>query len=241
MRRFAEQLRVRIDVVSLVTGDLRLPDDVVSRAQELIRLIDHGRAAHDLRTAGPPAVVAPLAWPRGVRDGGRHGFRAADRAAFDAAVEDAARDLIEAVTDGASPYRLLVLGTEELMYLPMRLAAALSGLVDPDRVDVRFSSTTRSPVVPVDDVGYAVRTAISFGSHDRPADGPGPRFAYNVARPEGQRGFDHVLVVADDGGLAWPPEGDRLLEAVGQVARKVTLVTVPGHVPAGVCAAEGVR
>jgi hypothetical protein len=241
MRRFADRLGVRIDVVSLAAGALRLPQDVVSRGQELVRLLDQGRATPTPRTAGPEPVVIPLTWPRGVRDGGRHGFRAADRAAFDAAVQQAARALIPAGTDGGGRCRLLVLGTEELMYLPMRLAAAIAGLVDPDRVDVLFSSTTRSPVVPVDDPGYAVRTAISFGSHDDPADGPGPRYAYNVAPPVGQPVLDRVLVVADDAALAWPPEGDRLLDAVAGVAGHVSLVTVPSYVPAGAGAVEGAR
>lgn len=66
---------------------------------------------------------------------------------------------------------MLMLGFEELMYAPLRLAEALADAL-PD-VDVRYSTTTRSPVVPVDDAGYAIRTRLAFPAHDDPADGPG--------------------------------------------------------------------
>ncbi len=46
---------------------------------------------------------------------------------------------------------------------------------------MRFSTTTRSPVLAVDDPGYAIRTRLAFPAHDDPADGPGERYAYNVA------------------------------------------------------------
>ena len=77
------------------------------------------------------------------------------------------------------------------MSVPLRLAAALADAGH----DVRFSTTTRSPAVVVDEPGYALRSGIAFPAHDDPADGPGPRFAYNV-----RRRWDHVLVVVDPPG-----------------------------------------
>ena len=80
--------------------------------------------------------------------------------------------------------RVLVLGCEELMYTPMLLAAELTGY----HGHVRFSSTTRSPVLPVDEPGYAIRSRIQYAAHD--GTGGGPRFAYNVAGA----GFDAVVL-----------------------------------------------
>ena len=77
------------------------------------------------------------------------------------------------------------------MAVPLRLAAALADAGH----DVRFSTTTRSPAVVVDEPDYALTSGIAFPSHDDPADGPGPRFAYNVARR-----WDHVIVVVDPPG-----------------------------------------
>src|SRR6185312_2975464 len=46
--------------------------------------------------------------------------------------------------------------------------------------DIRFSTTTRSPAVVADKPDYALTSGITFPSHDDPADGPGPRYAYNI-------------------------------------------------------------
>lgn len=83
------------------------------------------------------------------------------------------------------------------MYAPLRLAKALeeAGAAR----EVRFSTTTRSPVLAVDDPGYAIRTRLVFPAHDAPADGPGDRYAYNVRGTDGA-GFDAVVAVVDSVG-----------------------------------------
>ena len=64
------------------------------------------------------------------------------------------------------------------MFLPLAVARKLEGLLP--GTPVLFSTTTRSPIVPVDDSGYAVAGALHFSSHDATNDGPGIRFAYNL-------------------------------------------------------------
>ncbi len=66
----------------------------------------------------------------------------------------------------AGARRVLVLGTEELMYAPLRLAAALAEVGAPDGLSVTYQSTTRSPVAPLDREGYAVRCALAFPAGD---------------------------------------------------------------------------
>jgi hypothetical protein len=110
-----------------------------------------------------------------------------------------------------------VLGTEELMAVPLRLAAALADAGH----DVRFSTTTRSPAVVVDEPDYALTSGIAFPSHDDPADGPGPRFAYNVARR-----WDHVIVVVDPPGDT-PALRTGLLPALAPHTRRTTVVVTP--------------
>ncbi|MFE5796455.1 phosphoribosyltransferase [Streptomyces sp. NPDC056503] len=124
---------------------------------------------------------------------------------------------------GAAP-RVLVLGFEELMYAPLRLAGALEDA----GLDVRYSTTTRSPVLAVDDPGYAIRTRLVFPAHDDPADGPGERYAYNVAGG----GFDAVVAVvdsaADTPGLHAP---DGLLAQLAAHIPRVVLAVVPSYAP----------
>ncbi|MCM2388668.1 phosphoribosyltransferase [Streptomyces albipurpureus] len=125
----------------------------------------------------------------------------------------------------AKARRVLVLGCEELMYAPLRLGTALEQLVD---AEVRYSTTTRSPVLAVDDPGYAIRTRIVFPAHDDPADGPGERYAYNVAGA----GFDAVVLVIDstaDTSALHAPGG--LLDRLAAHTPRLLLAVVPSHTP----------
>ncbi|WP_298799135.1 phosphoribosyltransferase family protein [Pseudonocardia sp. 73-21] len=182
----------RLDVVSLARGVVELPDDVVARAEAIRAQVDAARPDTPTRTHGEPDSRMVLPDP-GCPAGGRHGFSPADHAALAAALPAMAAAV------GVRPgERTLVLGTEELMALPLRLAQTLADGVDGrGGHDVAFSTTTRSPAVVVDEPGYALRSGITFPAHDDPADGPGPRFAYNVAPHSGSAAWDHVVVVVD--------------------------------------------
>jgi adenine/guanine phosphoribosyltransferase-like PRPP-binding protein len=225
LARFAEDLDVRIDVVALVTGQVRLPADVLARGQELV---SRHRGPAAVEPGGPGEVRTSAArWPRSVPDGARHGVPASQRAAFDDAVSSVARALADQLPSGA---RVLFLGTEELMYLPVRIAAECADLLDARGGRVFFSSTTRSPVLAVDDPGYAIRTALAFDSHDVPVDGPGPRYAYNVAAPADGAPFDAAVLVVDEAARDWGAVRlpDRL---AGAIAGPVTVLTVPSARP----------
>lgn len=199
----ADRLGCLIDVVSLVRGEIVVPAGVVDRvAAEL------GHAG--IVPAGQPKAATghtrlELPWPADEPTGGRHGFRPADREAFDAAVRSAAAAL---ATAAGPAKRVLVLGTEELMYLPLRLALDLAG--DPLR-QMLFQSTTRSPVHAIDRPGYPVRRRIDFHSAVLDEQDPASRHVYNVSWPGGS--IDHALheadliIVIDDGHALPGPQG----------------------------------
>ncbi|MEU3099827.1 cysteine protease StiP domain-containing protein, partial [Streptomyces sp. NPDC006967] len=182
------------------------------------------RQAHDGPQPNDGLTRVDLRWPPGLPDGGRHGFTPAHRAHLERTLPDMAARLAQALPDGAR--RVLVLGFEELMYTPLRLAGELERTTD---ADVRFSTTTRSPVLAVDDPGYAIRTRLVFPAHDDPADGPGDRYAYNVAGG----GFDAVVAVVDstaDTPALHAPGG--LLARLAEHTPHVLLAVVPSYVPA---------
>ncbi|WP_415950513.1 phosphoribosyltransferase [Streptomyces sp. KLOTTS4A1] len=235
LTQFAAELGARVDLVAAASGTVRLPEGVLAKGQALV-------TEHEQSFAGEPSVPGQaqpnpvrrveLGWPESVPDGGRHGFLPGHRAELDAALPAMAAR-IERELDGAR--RVLVLGFEELMYAPLALAVALEERTD---AEVRFSTTTRSPVLAVDDPGYAIRTRLTFPAHDAPADGPGPRFAYNVAGG----GFDTVVAVIDS--VADTPElhaPDGLLARLGTHAGQVLLAVVPSYVPAAPDAAAPTR
>ncbi|WP_052852202.1 phosphoribosyltransferase [Streptomyces avicenniae] len=193
LAKCAADLGTTVEVAALARGRVELPADVLERAAAVVAEAEAG-----MPPAAPPAATAPAAvrvelpWPARVPDSGRHGFTPAHAARLDAALPDLARHLAAALPPGARD--VLFLGTEELIYTPLRLACALADATPAARV--RFSTTTRSPVLPVDDPGYAIRTRLTFPAHDDPADGPGPRYAYNVAG----RAWDAVVLLTDTPG-----------------------------------------
>ncbi|MFI7103038.1 phosphoribosyltransferase [Streptomyces sp. NPDC050161] len=263
LEKFAADLGARVDLIALAAGTVCLPADVLRRGQELVaahEVPDGGRpsgpddsAATDRGRAAEPVRVA-LEWPAGVPDGGRHGFTPAHRERLDAALPAMAARLRDHL-GGAR--RILVLGNEELMYAPLRLAQALDAQLSPaggigtlpaeqaaeawardgagpaDGPGVRFSTTTRSPVLAVDDPGYAIRTRLSFPAHDRPADGPGQRYAYNVAPgADPARRFDAIVAVVDahgEGPELHAPGG--LLDRLAAHTDRLLLAVVPTYVP----------
>lgn len=254
---FAREIGARVDLVTTASGTVRLPDDVLQQGQELVARYEAlaagqagesrgagkpglARSARDElaglgsgsgTTAPAPAPASPdgtvarvdLHWPAGVPDGGRHGFTPAHRERLEAALPGMAGRIADALPSGAR--RVLVLGFEELMYAPLRLARELEDTVE---ADVRYSTTTRSPVLAVDDPGYAIRTRLVFPAHDDPADGPGERYAYNVAGA----GFDAVVAVVDsaaDTPALHAPDG--LLARLAAHSAHVLLAVVPSYVP----------
>ncbi|MFJ3587201.1 phosphoribosyltransferase [Streptomyces sp. NPDC090231] len=230
---FAAEIGARVDLVARNAGTVRLPDGVLEKGQALVAAEE---AAQDLAQSAGAAAPQPgsgaprpctrvdLRWPAGLPDGGRHGFTPEHRARLEAALP-AMADRIAAELDDTAR-RVLVLGFEELMYAPLRLGTALEDRLD---AEVRYSTTTRSPVLAVDDPGYAIRTRLVFPAHDDPADGPGARYAYNVAGA----GFDAVVAVvdstADTPGLHAP---DGLLARLAPHTGQVLLAVVPSYVPA---------
>ncbi|AZQ34430.1 phosphoribosyltransferase [Streptomyces cyaneochromogenes] len=253
---FAREIGARVDLVAAASGTVRLPEGVLEKGQELVARYEsesaplkQGVAVADpqgARGTARPAPTGPrpddtgthphitrvdLLWPHGLPDGGRHGFTPQHRTRLEGALPAMAARLAEALP--ADARRVHILGFEELMYAPLRLARELEQIAD---VEVRYSTTTRSPVLAVDDPGYAIRTRLVFPAHDDPADGPGERYAYNVAGA----GFDAVVAVVDS--AADTPElhaPDGLLAQLAAHTPQVLLVVVPSYVPGPLALPEG--
>ncbi|MFB6852636.1 phosphoribosyltransferase domain-containing protein [Streptomyces sp. NPDC058320] len=227
---FAREIGARVDLVASASGTVKLPDDVLAKGQALVAHHESLAEAPTARTApGGEARIEPgsvtrvdLGWPASVPDGGRHGFTPEHRAALDAALPAMAARLAAPMGDAR---RVLVLGFEELMYAPLALAREVE---KGTQAQVRYSTTTRSPVLAVDDPGYAIRTRLVFPAHDDPADGPGERYAYNVAGGD----FDAIVAVVDsaaDTPQLHAPDG--LLARLAEHTPRVLLVVVPSYVP----------
>ncbi|WP_353648771.1 phosphoribosyltransferase domain-containing protein [Nakamurella sp. A5-74] len=204
LQQWADEQGLRVDVVSLVAATAAIPADLAVRAAA------HIAALHAITPEVPPietveatdlAPTAPIAdltldWPEGLRQGGRFGTAGGSLPARHRAAAQAAARLRAALP--AAARRILVIGTEEFLYLPLLIAGQLA-----KDHDVRFQSTTRSPVHAEHTAGYPIRRRLRFG--DRPGgsadDGEAARFLYNADWPVADgwtEEADAIVLICDD-------------------------------------------
>lgn len=215
----AHELGSRISAVALAQGSIQLPDALAADAAALINSLPLPGAAIPgpgrIQQVDLNGLVPPIRSAR---------FGVAGRPDPDQAARIADALAAALGSSAAAGARVLVLATEEFMALPLAVAARLQD-VRPD-ADIRYSTSTRSPIAALDEPGYAIRSAISFDSDDDAPDGCGPRFAYNFVHPEGR--FDTVVIMPEPGtavsGLLAP---GKIAEAVAGSADDVRLVMLP--------------
>jgi hypothetical protein len=132
------------------------------------------------------------------------GWTSEHQATLDERVAEAVAPIAAARRGG----KVLVLGTEELMYVP-----ALIGLhLGPGAVT---RSTTRSPVVPAPGPDYPIHDRVTFPA----VDGlEGDRYLYNL----GDDRVDDVVLVVD---VPVPPEHP-MVAALGRASDHVHLVVL---------------
>jgi adenine/guanine phosphoribosyltransferase-like PRPP-binding protein len=213
----AAELGTSIEVVALASGEVHVPADAALRVAELVSLPLEGPRGSCPAAAGRGEVHESRVWPWRVTETGRHGFTTADEQALEFAAQLVATDLTDRLGS-----RVLVLGTEELMYAPLVIA---DGLGRPGR-QVRFSTTTRSPVRVLELAGYPIRSGITFTGHDNQAD-PSQRFAYNLQASTSATpgGWSDIVLVVDTAGTT--AALDALLSALTPYAESVRVVVLP--------------
>lgn len=213
----ARELGVRIDYVSLASGSTVLPDELTERVTAL--------DAPELNITGVRCGSlsrVDLPWPATVPDGGRHGFLDSDSADFDHAIGAVVAVLNSTIEPGRA---LIVVGHEELMYLPLRIASSLEF----GGREVRYQTTTRSPAYVEDREGYPLRRGFTFVAPELGENEP--RFLYNAQWPV--REVDAlVLLIVDE-----PADTDRLtatdgvVEMLRNAGTDVVVATVRGANP----------
>ncbi|MFD6103939.1 phosphoribosyltransferase [Nocardia salmonicida] len=214
----AAQLGARIDTVCLASGSTVLPSG----------LIDTVTALPDPRlnpVADRPGSYGriELTWPADVPEGGRHGILRSDAAAFDIALKSVADEVNTRLDAEFAGRPVIVIGHEELMYLPLRLSAELADAGTP----TRFQTTTRSPAYVLDEPGYPLRRGFRFTAPE--PDPSAQRYLYNAQWPDA----DPVLLVVIDPPADTPelvaPGG--LVDALTASGADVLIAVLPGADP----------
>lgn len=211
----AAALGIDINYVSLAVGAVELRDGVVDRVAELSASRLNPRAAR--RRGGIQRVDLP--WPGDVADGGRYGFIGAERQRFGEAADQAA-GVLRRNLDDVRP--VIVVGHEEFMYLPLRIAEHLADT----GFDVLFQTTTRSPAYVVDEPGYPLRRGFTFPSPE--ADDFAPRFLYNTAWPAPDRRPQIVIIIDRPADTPRITQVGGLLDVLAMADLDVTLAVIPG-------------
>ncbi|WP_280221832.1 phosphoribosyltransferase domain-containing protein [Nocardia neocaledoniensis] len=224
---FAAELGARIDTVCLATGRVDLPAGLIEKVTALPDPELNPAAAQ----RGSFRKLE-LSWPSDVPEGGRHGILSADAANFDIALKVATGE-VQSVLDAEFAGRpVIVLGHEELMYLPVRMAAALADSGTP----ARFQTTTRSPAHVLDEPGYPLRRGFRFTAPE--PDPTADRYLYNAQWADGEAA-PVLLIVLD------PPADTPELVATGGLVDVLTAAgadvlaaVVPGADPRALHAAR---
>lgn len=213
LHEVAAEVGTTVASVAVLHGEIASVGEQRAVVAELVA--DTGAWGSDDVVPGRVEHLRP-AWPDDAPTSGRHGLTPADHARVRAASAAAAAEVRDALGDAT---RVHVLGTEELMFVPITLAEALAEqlaeLLDDERVTV--SSTSRSPAVVLDAPGYALRHGLRFSPEPDPESSE-LRYAYNLAPGR----FEAIVLVVDD-----PAAPDDLVRQLRLLAPHVLVVEVP--------------
>ncbi|RDH12407.1 phosphoribosyltransferase domain-containing protein, partial [Tsukamurella pulmonis] len=220
--RVAAAAGLDVRFTALAHGTVDLPDGLPARVAELTATPSNPRAARP----GAVRTVHP-SWPQDVPDGGRHGVLAADQPRL----EEAAAALAAALAPELDDRPVIVVGHEELMYLPLCMAESLAH----SGFRVRFQTTTRSPALVRDEDGYPLRRGFEFLAPEPDEEAP-RRHLYNAA----WTGEDaRIVFVADtpaDTERLRAPDG--LLDVLTAAGHDVLAVIVPASDQAALAASR---
>lgn len=215
----AKRLGTRIRVVALGTGRITLGADILQRAAEVVGALPQAPATPNA-APGTVTFLRPGTAGAAVRSD-RFGNGGSPAAATLAAIGESIHRELPGAAAGEP---VLVLGSEEFIHIPLAVADSLDRL-NPDR-GVRFSTTTRSPIVALDRPDYAINGTVQFASHDVTVDGPGVRFAHNVSS-SGRR-FGTIVLMPEPGTAAEVLAGPgSVTEALSTVCSAVVVVLLP--------------
>ncbi|WP_194088598.1 phosphoribosyltransferase domain-containing protein [Cryobacterium psychrophilum] len=201
----ASELGVTIRVVALFDGELTVPDSAVASAQPLLtRLLRTER-----EVSGGDAAVTVISYPHAAPHP-RDGIRTFDEL-------NVIAETLTGQLAGIGTGNTLVLGVEEDMFLPLRVASLLEERsVDP----VVFGATTRSPAFAHDHPDYGILDRLDYTVPEVPGD-TARRFAYNLGHT-----YDSVVIItasaADTGKLA--ATATSLLDALSQRTKNIVIM-----------------
>lgn len=181
MDDFAARLGIQLNVVAISHGEVSYPETILEDVKPVLSHLDKV-AEKDaetklLNTRNPVTIeiLKNLPFPD---------FKHARYGVKDLTIDEKIAASLIPVDEDKFLGRVLVLGTEEFMFLPLMAAWSL----EKQGENVFSSSTTRSPVMPHSSAEYAIRTKLTYSLPDGDE-----RYLYNAD------GFDIVVIIVEPG------------------------------------------
>lgn len=170
MDDLAEQLNISIRPITLVDGQVNLPDNIL----DTVSMMESDQL-FELLPEHVEGEVNKLVYQTGLTKSQLTDNKPINHEELYLSIREIEESL---KTIGKSFADTLVLGREEFMYYPQRVAQYFK---------FHFSSTTRSPIMVFDREDYPVKSGVKFVMDDG-----SNRFAYNVS------GFKNVILFQDE-------------------------------------------
>ena len=222
-RQSAGELGTVVEFISLARGRTVIPEELPAKVVDL----PAPEAPASIRRGSVERLDTD--WPIDLPDGGRYGFTRAEWPRFDSAVTAMARQVAARLDPARS---LVVVGHEELMYLPQRLAGALADFIEAPIVS---QTTTRSPTHVIDHRGYPLRRGYRFTAPE--ADVAPERFLYNATHEH--PGAQIVMVIDSPADTDALTSSGGLVDALTGHGDDVLLVVFPPADYAAVVSSRG--
>lgn len=203
MEEFSARIGVDVRVVALASGEVKLPDGLTETVWSMA-----SKLPDNFDRAGEPSFPATVSVVTvDDSEGNEHSrFGTIPAEYLTGLAERIAHDIPAALEPGDT----LVLGQEELMHLPLMVAKHLADF----RSGVYSSTTTRSPILVMDEQGYPVTNGVAFDN------GAGEeRFAYNVS------GFGNIVLPLEPGqdwNALFAPKG--LIQTLSSITENIIIV-----------------
>jgi orotate phosphoribosyltransferase len=193
--RRIREAKVQCSVVSVEQLDRASIETAISRAE--IEIARGGRAG-DFDSNGKARGSITSINVHAVRQSASLGLDRAARAGISGDAVAIATLLASVIRDKVSPQadQILVLGSEEFMYLPLLVASNLDEALP--EASIWSSATTRSPGLVLGVESYGLADGIAY-TIDLPRESSAKRFAYNLlGSPATRRRFDLIVLLCDD-------------------------------------------
>lgn len=216
MNEFAKELGVKITVVALATGEVFVPAEATDHAVGIIeehseKDLFHTEVTYSPATDSHPGLVDYVSVHAANPSVTRFGIHPSDY------LPGHAKAVAEKI--GAKAGKTVVLGLEEFMYFPLKVAEELSRM-SREGQEVYSSSTTQSPVAVIEREDYAINNGISFLSYQD--EEPALRFAYNIVGR-----FDRIVIVLEPGfGVKTIMGYNGLIEILQKIAPQIIIVNI---------------